>query len=100
MEMDDGCCVEDFRESVLDWFFSEFTNILSIRFAFGIQIEKNVTSSLDPLHLFHFHLRPALLHVCLGTLVVAQCLTTALTLSPAPVDCQGDLHIYNTAIYP
>jgi hypothetical protein len=28
------------------------------------------------------------------TLVVAQCLTTALTLSPAPVDCQGDLHIY------
>jgi hypothetical protein len=31
---------------------------------------------------------------CLRTLVVAQCLTTALTLSPAPVDGQGDLHIY------
>jgi hypothetical protein len=31
---------------------------------------------------------------CLSTLVVAQCLTTALTLSPAPVDSQGDLHIF------
>jgi hypothetical protein len=30
---------------------------------------------------------------CLSTIVVAQCLTTALTLSPAPVDGQGDLHI-------
>jgi hypothetical protein len=30
---------------------------------------------------------------CLSTLVVTQCLTTALTLSPAPVDGQGDLHI-------
>jgi hypothetical protein len=28
-----------------------------------------------------------------STLVVAQCFTTALTLSPAPVDGQGDLHI-------
>jgi hypothetical protein len=34
---------------------------------------------------------------CLCTLVVAQCLTTALTLSPAPVDCQGDLHLNSSS---
>jgi hypothetical protein len=33
-----------------------------------------------------------------NTLVVAQCLTTALTLSPAPVDGQGDLHIPSQSI--